>query len=103
MEKNNKYDIKLEEMTQEALEGIERNLQFAYVRGGKVEFLDCLRIYNKLLNKVKTYIKRNPKRFSWDFSSVNLSEKLTAEKPCTGEAAVYCIRIPEWLDLYFPY
>lgn len=102
MEKNNKYDIKLEEITQEALEGIERNLQLAYVRGGKVEFLDCLRIYNKLLNKVKIYIKRNFKRFSWDFSGMDLDEKLTAEKS-EGVAAVYCIRIPDWLDLYFPY
>lgn len=103
MEKNNEYDIKLEEMTQEALEGIERNLQLAYVRGGKVEFLDCLGVYNKLLNKVKTYIKRNLRQFSWDFSGVDLSEKLTAEKPDIGEAAVYCIRIPDWLNLYFPY
>ena len=102
MERNNKYDIELEEMTQEALEGFEHNLTRAYMNGGSKEFFNTLEIYNELLGKCKEYIKRNFKRFSWDFSNVSLDENFTAEKN-TVSAAIYDIKVPDWLNLYFPY
>jgi len=97
----NKYDEELENLTQKIMENFKYNLQISLLKSHK-DFFDCLDFYNRKLDEIRDFIRKNIKSFSYDFSNVNLDDDFTAEYS-KGTGNIFDIHVPDWFNLYFPY